>query len=80
MATIKTGKLLIESGQNAFDLAIQVYGNIEKVYEMIKDNSFFENIDNDNISGNTLNFTTDVNFINEHYRINRKKISTSIIF
>jgi len=27
-----------ESGQNLFDIAIQEYGDIEKVYDMLKDN------------------------------------------
>lgn len=66
----------IKTGQNLFDLSLQHYGTIEKVYQLIQENGFLTSILSEDFSSNDLNLGNEKNYINNYYNKNLIEIST----
>ena len=66
----------IKQNQSIFDLSLQYYGSIENVYDLIQSNSYFDSILTDNFNANVLNYTSEVNYVNNYFSKNLIDIAT----
>lgn len=66
----------IKQNQSLFDLSLQYYGNVENVYSLIQSNTYLDSILSDNFNGNVLNYTSEINYVNNYYSKNLIDIAT----
>lgn len=66
----------IKQNQSLFDLSLQYYGNVENVYNLIQSNTYLDSILSDNFNGNVLNYTSEINYVNNYYSKNLINIGT----
>jgi hypothetical protein len=66
----------IKKQQSLFDLSLQYYGDVESVYTLIQSNSYLDSILSDNFNGNVLNYTSEINYVNNYYSKNLIDIAT----
>lgn len=66
----------IKQNQSLFDLSLQYYGNVENVYSLIQSNTYLDSILSDNFNGNVLNYTSEINYVNNYYSKNLINIGT----
>jgi len=69
----------IKKQQSLFDLSLQYYGDVESVYTLIQSNSYLDSILSDNFNGNVLNYTSEINYVNNYYSKNLIDIATKPI-
>ncbi len=75
--TNKLNKIVtIKQNQSVFDLTLQYYGNVESVYDLIQNNSYFDSILTDNFNANILNYTSEINYVNNFFSKNLIDIAT----
>lgn len=66
----------IKQNQSLFDLSLQYYGDVENVYNLIQSNTYLDSILSDNFNGNVLNYTSEINYVNNYYSKNLIDIAT----
>ena len=66
----------IKQNQSLFDLSLQYYGDVENVYSLIQSNTYLDSILSDNFNGNVLNYTSEINYVNNYYSKNLINIGT----
>lgn len=66
----------IKKEQSLFDLSLQYYGTIENVYDIIQNNNYLDSILTDNYNGNILNYSSEINYVNNFYNKNLINIGT----
>ena len=67
----------IQEGQTLFDLALQLYGDVGRVYELIKLNpDTISNILERNLVGKTINYEEQDNETANYYKTNKTIIAT----
>lgn len=67
----------IQEGQTLFDLALQLYGSVGRVYELIKLNpDTISNILERNLVGKTINYEEQDNETANEYKTNKTIIAT----
>ena len=66
----------IKKEQSLFDLSLQYYGDVESVYTLIQSNSYLDSVLTDNFNGNVLNYTSEINYVNNYYSKNLINIGT----
>lgn len=66
----------IKQNQSLFDLSLQYYGDVENVYSLIQSNNYLDSILSDNFNGNVLNYTSEINYVNNYYSKNLIDIAT----
>lgn len=66
----------IKQNQSLFDLSLQYYGDVENVYNLIQSNTYLDSILSDNFNGNVLNYTSEINYVNNYYSKNLINIGT----
>ena len=66
----------IVNGQSLFDLSLQYFGDVSKVYELIQNNSFLENILSGSFNSNNLKLGTEKNYVINYYNKINKTIGT----
>jgi hypothetical protein len=66
----------IKQNQSLFDLSLQYYGDVESVYTLIQSNNYLDSILSDNFNGNVLNYTSEINYVNNYYSKNLIDIAT----
>lgn len=59
---------LVKDGQTLFDLALQLYGDVSKVYELIALNSSIENINSNDLQGVTITYNDPKNDVSEFFK------------
>lgn len=68
--------VVIKQGQTIFDLALQHYGDVSKVYELIKLNANIDNITSNNLEGLSIVYEDPKNEITEYFKTNSITIAT----
>ncbi|MCD6017287.1 MAG: hypothetical protein K0S53_408 [Bacteroidetes bacterium] len=68
----------IGTNQSIYDMAIQMYGQIEAIFSIISDNSVIDNINNNNLVGLKMKYTPQTFAITEYFKTNSIKITTGI--
>lgn len=71
---IKT--IIATEGQTIFDLALQLYGDVSKAYDLIALNSNIPNITSNDLEGFVISFDDPKNETTEFYKVNNVTIST----
>jgi hypothetical protein len=66
----------IKSEQTIFDLSLQHYGDVEKVYDLVHDNDFIDNVLTTDIVGETLTLRDVKNYVTDWYVKNRVSVGT----
>lgn len=66
----------IKDGQTLFDLALQLYGDVSKVYELIDLNSSIDNITSNNLQGLAIVYEDPKNEVSEFFNSNQITAST----
>ena len=67
--------IIAREGQTIFDLALQLYGDVSKVYDLIALNSSIENINFGNLQGLSIVYEDPKNDVSEFYR--NKQVTVS---
>lgn len=62
--------IIVKEGQTIFDLALQLYGDVSRVYDLISLNSSIENISNGKLQGLTIVYEDSKNNVSEFFRNN----------
>lgn len=57
LENVKQKVVTIRKEQSIFDLSLQYYGSVEKVFDLIQNNSFIDSVVDDEFSKNVLNYT-----------------------
>lgn len=60
--------IIVKDGQTIFDLALQLYGDVSKVYALIALNSAIENISNGNLTGLSIVYEDEKGDVSEFFR------------
>lgn len=66
----------IKHEQSLFDVALQYYGDVSKVYDLITLNPWIPSIMYNNLKGKTIQYEEQTNTVANFYNSNRKEIST----
>lgn len=66
----------ITSEQTLFDLSLQYYGDVSKVYELIQNNTFLDSIISEEFNSNILTLTSEKNYISNYFEKNGINIGT----
>lgn len=66
----------IKEGQTLFDLALQYYGDVSKVYDLIQLNDNIENITSNNLEGLSIIYEETQNEVTEYFNTNSITIAT----
>jgi hypothetical protein len=66
----------IKSEQTIFDLSLQHYGDVEKVYDLVHDNDFIDSVLSSDIVGETLTLRDVKNYVTDWYIKNRVNVGT----
>ena len=66
----------IKEGQTIFDIALQVYGDVSKVYDLIQLNSLIDNITSNDLTGLVIVYEDPKNEVSEYYNTNSINIAT----
>ena len=66
----------ITSEQTLFDLSLQYYGDVSKVYELIQNNTFLDSIISEEFNSNILTLTSEKNYVNNYFEKNGINIGT----
>lgn len=76
ITSVKT--VTIGANQSIYDMAIQMYGNIESVFTILKDNLVIDNLNNTSIKGIEMKYSEQAFALTEYFKINSIKITTGI--
>lgn len=71
---IKT--VTVKEGQTIFDLSLQLYGDVSKIYDLIKLNPKIENITYNNLTGMVILYDDFKTETTEYFKTNQITIST----
>ena len=66
----------IKAEQTIFDLSLQHYGDVEKVYDLVHDNDFIDSVLSSDIVGETLTLRDVKNYVTDWYIKNRVNVGT----
>ena len=66
----------ITDRQTIFDLALQLYGDVSKTYDLITLNPLLLNITNESLQGLTIIYEDPKNDISEYFKTNQITIAT----
>jgi hypothetical protein len=66
----------IKAEQTIFDLSLQYYGDVEKVYYLVQDNNFIDSLLSSDIVGETLTLRDVKNYVTDWYVKNRVNVGT----
>jgi hypothetical protein len=69
----------IKAEQTIFDLSLQYYGDVEKVYDLVQDNNFIDSVLSSEIVGKTLTLRDVKNYVTDWYVKNRVNVGTKPI-
>ena len=69
-------KVTITEGQTIFDLALTLYGDISKVYDLIALNSNISNITSNDLEGKEIFYEDPKNEVTEFFKTNSITVST----
>lgn len=67
---------VIKEGQSIFDLALQLYGDVSKAYELIGLNDSINNITSNDLEGIEITYEEQKNEVTEFFKTNSLTIST----
>lgn len=70
----------IKEGQTLFDLALQLYGDVSKVYQLIADNPSIESLNTKEIAGLEIKYTVQGNRVTEYFLKENLSITTGYPF
>jgi hypothetical protein len=70
----------IKEGQTLFDIALQLYGDVSKVYQVIADNPEIESVNTKEIAGFEVKYTVQGNKVTEYYKKENLSITTGYPF
>lgn len=70
-----TKSIIVKNGQTLFDLALQLYGDVSKVYDIINLNPSIENINTTNLEGQTIIYEDVKNETTGYYVDNSVSVS-----
>jgi len=65
----------INEGQTIFDLSLQLYGDVSKVYSLIQLNSNIDNITTNDLTGKVIVYEDPQNEVSEYYKTNSINIA-----
>jgi len=70
-----TSSTIASNNQSIFDIAIQVYGDVSKAYQVVNDNGL-QNIMQFDITGLTMSYQQQNTLITNYFATNNTKISS----
>lgn len=71
----------IKEGQTLFDLALQLYGDVSKVYQIIADNpTVIESVNSKELTGLEIKYTVQGNKVTEYFLKENLSITTGYPF
>jgi hypothetical protein len=73
---VKQKSTLVRDSQNLFDLSLQLYGDVEKVFQILQDNPGFGSLDNGSLTGREVFYTEQGQTLTDHLKINELFIVT----